>query len=201
MSKGKKKKKDLLKTCCFFHDEAANTENSNYLVQSGAAGLEHAMTTCFLFQSLFCTRTQFKGSCNACICKHAALAATRFADESQGQSRRALLPAGAGVAAGGSAPPSAGCPGADVPVAQRPGSPQGWVTAPRGPQKSWHVQKNGVLEKQKKEKAKKKERKKNHSKKMCVTADYFRPWSMHNANKQLPGYMPVKTIQSHSTRV
>lgn len=41
----------------------------------------------------------------------------------------------------------------------------------------------------------------NHSKKMCVTADYFRPWSMHNANKQLPGYMPVKTIQSQSARL
>lgn len=163
------------------------------------------MTTCFLFQSLFCTRTQFKGSCNACICKHAALAATRFADESQGQSRRALLPAEAEAVSGpgGSAAPRPGCLQADVLIRGPPGvcvcvcGGGSWLTAVRGPPKSRHVQKNGVLEK----KREKKKKKKKSQQKMCVTADYFRPWSMHNANKQLPGYMPVKTIQSHSTRL
>lgn len=140
------------------------------------------MTTCFSFQSLFCTRTQFKGSCNACICKHAALAATRSADESQGgaQGHFSLRVSRPGD---GGAPPGSGGR-----AESGPRQPRGWVTM-RGPQKSRHVQKNGVLEKGGKKKS---------QQKMCVTADYFRPWSMHNANKQLPGYMPVKTIQSHS---
>lgn len=153
------------------------------------------MTTCFLFQSLFCTRTQFKGSCNACICKHAALAATRFADGKPGQSRRALLPAVAVSWLGGALPLGSVSAGGRADSGTR--EPWGWLTM-HGPQKSRHVQKYGVLEKKRK---KKRKGKKNHSKKMCVTADYFRPWSMHNANKQLPGYMPVKTIQYHSIRL
>lgn len=43
------------------------SQSHNYLVHSRAAGrLEHAMTTRFSFQNLFCTRTQFNGSCKAC---------------------------------------------------------------------------------------------------------------------------------------
>lgn len=163
------------------------------------------MTTCFLFQSLFCTRTQFKGSCNACICKHAALAATRFADESQGQSRRALLSAEAEAVSGpgGSAAPRLGCLQADVLIRGPPGVCVCVGGGELGNCCAWSSKVTARSEKRSpgKEKREEKKKKKKSQQKMCVTADYFRPWSMHNANKQLPGYMPVKTIQSHSTRL
>lgn len=56
------------------------SQSHNYLVHSRAASLEHTTTTWFSFQSLFCTRTQFKGSCTA-RWKHSALAVACFQNE------------------------------------------------------------------------------------------------------------------------